>query len=967
MLLTTVTAAVLIPACPKLTLLVGWILAFIGVISFRRSIGRAPPVLTNWQTMWMVNDILSIAYTFWAACTTCAERNITRERLRSAVWARDTFISNISHELRTPLHGIMGSADLIRSEPLTATQLEFLTSIQTCASHLEYIMSGIMQIGKMEVGQYPPIRNDVFSPAALLEDIATTMALSAEKNGVLLEIKVQPSVGWWEVEGDVGKMAQILLNLGGNAIKFTGNHWRNKEKRGGKVLIELLDGDKAMDVIAKRCRDCGIAIEDCLEDRSNGFLGRDIVRVDEMCEICSQKRLSPGKAGIVKMEKQREPNGKPSRTILYRIHDNGPGIAEDFIPCLFRPFSMETDVMAKETGMGLGLAISKGLARRMGGDVHVQSKVGVGSTFDILVRVRGGEQPASANCPKRWLGTGRHLTCLGSKGKLLSMVEQYAQAMGFQVGWMDGKEVGSVGGSVSQHGSTPATKLPSFPRTDVIVVDSNLALLLRLMTSTPRPCSRILYLAPSQQFRSALDLVNRTLRRPHQFGQRSKAPYRWKKGELQVEVRAKPAGAVKVWEGLWELFASEDWAKLPVFFREKHYKLYGVERDKNGKLIDETCNDEVDGKDSSCEGDLSSACVSADDKVASQSKQNDLTCRPTPVCTKLKRRGSGARIRTKVEKDAPLSTLLLNDLKGLTKSASESTSSDTEPSSQGVPSYAGDHYNLDDLRALNRKKIGLTCKQREQSHHKKLHKSSSSGTLDMSAIKRPRPNLTPPEDQLYTVPPPADAPAGRDEGGSDRDPMTRCKRTTTRSRTCSPTRKLIVEPPSIHPEDMFPITMPLTPPSDMPSFIPEDAPKLPKRYLIVEDNILNQRILSTFLKKRGLDHDIANNGQEAVDMWLMEKKRAGGYCTIFMDIQVRQTFHFEYCGLYTMPVKSGMTATSEIRELERKRKSEKEVPTLIVAMTGLSTAQDKEDAMAAGMDAFITKPVRLKDLEQWLS
>ncbi|KAI9596385.1 hypothetical protein BDF19DRAFT_421910 [Syncephalis fuscata] len=140
----------------------------------------------------------------------------------------------------------------------------------------------------------------------------------------------------------------------------------------------------------------------------------------------------------------------------------------------------------------------------------------------------------------------------------------------------------------------------------------------------------------------------------------------------------------------------------------------------------------------------------------------------------------------------------------------------------------------------------------------------------------------------------------------------------------------------------------------------------PIKVLIVEDNPINQTILSTFLRKRKIEYAVASDGQEAVDMW-----KQGGFHIVLMDIQ--------------LPVLDGIEATKEIRRFEKERKAaalpppdspgevsveqrrlatQMHTPVIIVALTASALQADRNTALAAGCNDFLTKPVSLPWLEK---
>ena len=117
------------------------------------------------------------------------------------------------------------------------------------------------------------------------------------------------------------------------------------------------------------------------------------------------------------------------------------------------------------------------------------------------------------------------------------------------------------------------------------------------------------------------------------------------------------------------------------------------------------------------------------------------------------------------------------------------------------------------------------------------------------------------------------------------------------------------------------------------------------KVLVVEDNLMNQKVASVVVKHCGMTSDLANNGKEAVDML-----RAGArYDVVLMDVQ--------------MPVMDGLDATREIRRMERS--GEIEGRNFVVATSANATAENHQEGFAAGMDEYITKPIyptRLKEL-----
>ena len=130
-----------------------------------------------------------------------------------------------------------------------------------------------------------------------------------------------------------------------------------------------------------------------------------------------------------------------------------------------------------------------------------------------------------------------------------------------------------------------------------------------------------------------------------------------------------------------------------------------------------------------------------------------------------------------------------------------------------------------------------------------------------------------------------------------------------------------------------------TTPDESPTF---ERPNPFAKFLLVDDNHINLKVLSTYVKKLGLEYDIAMNGKEAVDLFCLPHRT---YTCVLMDI--------------SMPVMDGFEATKCIRAYEG-REGQNHVP--IIALSGLASEEAHREAIGCGMDLLLTKPVKLKAL-----
>ncbi len=150
--------------------------------------------------------------------------------------AKSSFLATMSHEIRTPMNGVIGMAQILQDTPLTVEQRECVSSIQASGEALLAIINDILDYSKIEAGRIE-LESRPWSPRACVEEVLDLLAITARRKNLDLAYLIEPGVPEW-MFGDAHRVRQILLNLVGNALKFTHE---------GEVIVTLRPADPAPD------------------------------------------------------------------------------------------------------------------------------------------------------------------------------------------------------------------------------------------------------------------------------------------------------------------------------------------------------------------------------------------------------------------------------------------------------------------------------------------------------------------------------------------------------------------------------------------------------------------------------------------------------------------------------------------------------------------------------------------------
>ncbi|NER45128.1 MAG: PAS domain S-box protein [Symploca sp. SIO1A3] len=299
--------------------------------------------------------------------------------------AKSEFLANMSHELRTPLNAILGFTQVMsRDISVSTQQRQHLEIISRSGEHLLELINDILEMSKIEAGR-STFNQTSFDLYHLLEGLEEMLGLKAQAKGLQLMFEHVPELPQY-VQTDEGKLRQVLINLLGNAIKFT---------QEGHVMLRVRLGRWGDGEMVRRGD--GEAVSTAERSSGDGEIGGQGDK-EASIELPILKQQTTNN--------KRQTTNNQQQTIIFEIEDTGPGIAPSELNLIFEPFTQTARAEKSTEGTGLGLPISRKFVELMGGQLTVKSVLAQGTVFrfDIPISLAEAIDQQKVETSRRVIG-----------------------------------------------------------------------------------------------------------------------------------------------------------------------------------------------------------------------------------------------------------------------------------------------------------------------------------------------------------------------------------------------------------------------------------------------------------------------------------------------------------------------------------------------------------------------------------
>lgn len=266
---------------------------------------------------------------------------------QAASEAKSAFLANMSHDLRTPMNAIIGLTSITRSHMNEPKRVEeCLNRIIISSEHLLGLIDDVLDMSKIESGHIDLNETD-FSLPSMLTNLYMVVEPQRREKHQMMHMNIR-DISHENLHGDSMRLAQVFINLTGNAIKYT--------PEGGYV---------------------NVMVEEVPLKTLYGLRNSELLNGDGIVTVIGEIQAAP----------RFDENEYTALQIT--VSDNGIGMSKEFLSHIFDAFERERNETTNFTqGTGLGMAITKKIVDAMGGHIHVESTVGRGSTFQVTLPIR---------------------------------------------------------------------------------------------------------------------------------------------------------------------------------------------------------------------------------------------------------------------------------------------------------------------------------------------------------------------------------------------------------------------------------------------------------------------------------------------------------------------------------------------------------------------------------------------------